>query len=118
MQRERFEQLVEEALSSLPRRFRRLFDNLSIMVQDWHPDSPNILGLYHGVPFQHRGPYYGNVAPDVITLYQGAIQRICSSEPQIKQKIREVLIHEVGHYFGFSEDQLREIEDPDSTNKL
>jgi predicted Zn-dependent protease with MMP-like domain len=98
MRREQFEELVEDALKSLPRDFKKLFDNLTIMVDAWHPDSPNILGLYHGVPFQHRGPYYGNVAPDVITIYQGAIERICSSEQEVRDKIQEVLVHEVGHY--------------------
>jgi predicted Zn-dependent protease with MMP-like domain len=110
MRREQFEELVEDALKSLPRDFKKLFDNLTIMVDAWHPDSPNILGLYHGVPFQHRGPYYGNVAPDVITIYQGAIERICSSKQEVRDKIQEVLVHEVGHYFGFDETQLREIE--------
>ncbi len=110
MQRERFEQLVEEALRSLPRSFRKHLKNISVLVDDWHPESRNILGIYHGVPYQHRGPYYGNVAPDVITIYQGPIERICPTEEEIRRKVREVVVHEVGHYFGFSEPQLREIE--------
>lgn len=110
MQRERFELLVEEALRSLPRRFRKNLENMSVLVDNWHPESRYILGIYHGVPFQHRGPYYGNVAPDVITIYQKPIEHICSSDAEVKQKIREVVIHEIGHYFGFSETQLREIE--------
>ena len=110
MQRERFERLVEEAVRSLPRSFLKHMENISVMVDDWHPESPNILGIYHGVPYQHRGPYYGNVAPDVITIYQRPIERICSTEQDIRNKVREVVVHEVGHYFGFSEPQLREIE--------
>ncbi len=110
MQRERFEQLVEEAVRSLPPGFLKHMENISVLVDDWHPESRNILGIYHGVPYQHRGPYYGNVAPDIITIYQRPIERICSTEQKIRQKVREVVIHEVGHYFGFSEPQLREIE--------
>jgi predicted Zn-dependent protease with MMP-like domain len=115
VQRERFEHLVEEAVRSLPGGFLKYLENISVMVDDWHPESPNILGIYHGVPYQHRGPYYGNVAPDVITIYQRPIERICSSEEQIRDKVRDVVIHEVAHYFGFSETQLQEIErqDPD-----
>jgi predicted Zn-dependent protease with MMP-like domain len=110
VQRERFEQLVEEALSSLPRFFRKHLENISVMVDDQHPDSRYILGIYHGVPYQHRGPYYGNVAPDVITIYQRPIEHICSTEEEIRRKVREVVVHEVGHYFGLTEPQLREIE--------
>ncbi len=115
MQREQFENLVEEAVRSLPRRFKKQFDNITIMVDDIHPDSPYILGIYHGVPLQHRGPYYGNVPPDVITIYQRPIERICRTEEQVRSQVRKVVIHEVGHYFGFSETQLREIEAEDST---
>ncbi len=110
MRRERFEQLVEEAVLSLPRRFKKQFDNITIMVDDRHPDSPYILGIYHGVPLQHRGPYYGNVPPDVITIYQKPIESICRTEEEIRLKVKEVVHHEVGHYFGFSEIQLRDIE--------
>lgn len=115
MRRERFEQLVEEAVASLPRRFKNHFDNITIMVDDTHPDSPYILGIYHGVPLQHRGPYYGNVPPDVITIYQRPIESICRTEEDIRVKVREVVIHEVGHYFGFSEKQLRDIERENGT---
>ncbi len=102
--------LVEEALRSLPPFFREHLENISVMVDDWHPESPNILGIYHGVPYKHRGPYYGNVAPDVITIYQKPIERICFNDREIRRKVREVVVHEVGHYFGLSETQLREIE--------
>ena len=80
------------------------------MVEDYNPQSRNILGIYHGVPYQYKGPYYGNVAPDVIVLYQRAIEDICSTEEEIKDHIRKVIKHEIGHYFGFSEAQLRELE--------
>ena len=69
-----------------------------------------ILGHYHGVPFKHRGPFYGNIPPDVIVIYQKPIESICSTEEEIKKKVREVVFHEIGHYFGLSEKELREIE--------
>ena len=119
MDKDQFEKLVEEALSSLPRKFRKYLQNLTVMVEDSPPrDWPSrrptlgtLLGLYHGVPFQHRGPYYGNVPPDVIVIYQKPIESICATDDQVKDRVREVVLHEVGHYFGLSEEELRDIED-------
>jgi len=110
MKREQFEQLTEQAVKSIPRKFKRYLENISILVEDYNPQSRHILGIYHGVPYKHRGPYYGNVAPDVIVLYQHAIEDICADEEEIKVQIQKVVIHEVGHYFGLSEAQLRELE--------
>ena len=120
MERERFEELVEEALAELPEQFRERIQNLAVVVED-KPSrevyertggSPFslILGLYHGVPFKHRGPFYGNQPPDVITIYQKPIEQICSTEKEIKKKVREVVFHEIGHYFGFNDKELKEIE--------
>ncbi|MFC2160741.1 metallopeptidase family protein [Acidobacteriota bacterium] len=120
MKRETFELLVEEALEQLPEKFIKLLDNIVVQVEDRAPQDVHkrtgisrhnlILGLYHGVPLRHRGPYYGNTPPDVITLYQKSIEDICRSENDIKNKIREVVLHEVGHYFGLKEKELRDIE--------
>jgi predicted Zn-dependent protease with MMP-like domain len=120
MERKRFEELVEEALAELPEQFRERIQNLAVVVED-KPSrevyertggSPFslILGLYHGVPFKHRGPFYGNLPPDMITIYQKPIEQICSTEEEIKKKVREVVFHEVGHYFGFNDKELKEIE--------
>ncbi len=124
MKKEKFEKLVEEALLDLPQEFKRLIENLVVIVEKEappevykrtgsHPFS-RILGTYHGVPFKHRGPYYGNIPPDVITIYQKPIEDIFSTEEAIKEEVRKVVIHEVGHYFGFSDDELRKIEEETS----
>ncbi|MDH5468595.1 MAG: metallopeptidase family protein [Candidatus Aminicenantes bacterium] len=120
MERERFEELVEEALDELPIKFRKRIQNLAVVVEDKPSrevyertgSSPFglLLGLYHGVPFKHRGPFYGNLPPDVITIYQKPIEQICTTEEEIKKKVREVVFHEVGHYFGFDDKELKEIE--------
>lgn len=120
MERERFEELVEEALDELPIKFRKRIQNLAVVVEDKPSrevyertgSSPFglLLGLYHGVPFKHRGPFYGNLPPDVITIYQKPIEQICTTEEEIKKKVREVVFHEVGHYFGFNDKELKEIE--------
>ena len=108
--RERFQQLVQEALVLLPKRFARQIKNVAILVEDFPPPGQNLLGLYHGVPLNRRGSYYGNVPPDVIVLYQMPIESLCWDEEQLKEKIEEVLLHEIGHYFGMDEITLREIE--------
>lgn len=113
MPRSQFEALVESALKSLPSRFRARLKNLAVLVEDWPPAGNRgrmILGLYHGVPYPHRGPFYGNVGPDVIVIYQGPIEALCSSHDEVEAKVREVVLHEVGHYFGLDEAQLRQLE--------
>lgn len=121
MKKEKFEQLVEKALAEIPSSFRKYLDNLAVIVED--KPSPElrfqlgsspfsiILGQYHGVPFKYRGPFYGNIPPDVIIIFQKPIESICRTEEEIREKVREVVIHEIGHYFGLSDEELREIED-------
>jgi len=120
MEREKFEKLAEEALAQIPKKFKKLVSNLALIVEEKPSreiyertgSSPlsSILGHYHGVPFKHRGPFYGNIPPDVIVIYQKSIENICSTEEEIKKKVREVVFHEIGHYFGLSDKELKEIE--------
>jgi len=69
-----------------------------------------LLGLYQGVPLDRRGFYYGNVLPDKITLFQIPIESMCKTKEEVEEKVKEVVIHEVGHYFGLSDKRLRELE--------
>ncbi|MGB4705585.1 MAG: metallopeptidase family protein [Candidatus Saccharicenans sp.] len=110
LSRERFQELVERALKNIPRRFARQIKNVAVLVEDHPPPGQNLLGLYHGVPLKHRGSYYGNVPPDVIVLYKVPIEMLCENEDQVQERIEEVLLHEIGHYFGMDERTLREIE--------
>jgi len=120
MEREKFEKLAEEALAQIPKKFKKLISNLAVIVEEkpsreifektGSTPLSSILGHYHGVPFKHRGPFYGNIPPDVIVIYQKPIENICSTEEEIKKKVREVVFHEIGHYFGLSEKELRKIE--------
>jgi predicted Zn-dependent protease with MMP-like domain len=120
MEKEKFEELVREALDKLPQKFKKYLDNLAVIVEErpsreiydktQTPPFSSILGHYHGVPLKHRGPFYGNVPPDVIVIYQKTIESICATEEEIKKKVKEVVLHEIGHYFGLSDKELREIE--------
>ena len=119
MEPEQFEDLVVSALNDLPEEFRRKLDNIDVVVEDEPSEDvlnqagvkyPNtLLGLYHGVPLNKRGRRYANVLPDKITLFQKPIESLCRNEEELKEKVREVVIHEIGHYFCLSEDELREI---------
>ena len=111
MDRARFEQLVEASLAEIPKKFRKLIDNVTVMVEDDCPPGTSLLGLYHGVPFPHRSPgSYGNYPPDVIVIYQRPIEGISRTDEDIKDNVRDTVLHEIGHYFGLGEAELREIE--------
>ena len=121
MTRAAFERLVAEAVDLIPRRFRREMKNLALVVEDAPtadlleemeiepPDS--LYGLYHGTPLPERTWGYGNNLPDRITIYQQPIEEDCEDEDEMRKMIGETLIHEVGHYFGMSEEQIEDIEE-------
>jgi len=112
MERSQFEALVAQALNSLPRTFREKLTNVAIIVEDLPPDGMEreglLLGLFHGVPRTEKSVFVSD-PPDRIFLYQRNIEAICTSEAEVRRQIRATLLHEVGHYFGLSEDELREL---------
>jgi len=111
VERERFEQLVSESLDSLPEPFRSRLANLAIIVEDSPPREPDgglLLGLFSGVPRTLKSVFSAD-PPDHIFLYQKNIEAICRTEAQIEKQIRDTLLHEIGHYFGLNEDELRDI---------
>jgi predicted Zn-dependent protease with MMP-like domain len=119
--REEFEEAVVAALKRLPRFIKEKMENVDVVVEqqasrdllnELNLRSPSqLLGLYQGVPYDRRGFYYGNVLPDKITLFQIPIESICQTKEEVNEKVREVIIHEVGHYFGLDEEKLRELEE-------
>jgi predicted Zn-dependent protease with MMP-like domain len=104
----RFEQMVADALDGLPEDLGRLMRNVAVTVQH-DPGPPGLLGLYEGIPLTSRTSQYSGVLPDHITIYQQAICGICRTEPEVADQVRRTVIHEVGHYFGISDDRLREL---------
>lgn len=121
MDRAQFERLVADALASIPRRFRDAMTNLAIVVEDeparellreMEIEPPDTLfGLYQGTPLTERRWDYGNALPDRILLFQGPHEREADDEDDLVVSIGETLIHEIGHYFGLSEEQIEAIED-------
>src|SRR6185503_18695391 len=121
MTRAAFERLVVEAVTLIPKRFRREMKNLALVVEmepslelleEMEIEPPDSLyGLYQGTPLPERTWGYGNTLPDRITLFQRPIEEDCEDEDEIRAVIGETLIHEVGHYFGMSEEEIEEIEE-------
>ena len=112
MEQEKFEELVAQALDGLPQAFREKLTNVAIIVEDSPPGEPNsgglLLGLFHGIPRTEKS-VFSSSPPDRIFLYQRNIEAVCRSEAEVRRQIRATLLHEVGHYFGLSEEQLRQV---------
>ena len=118
MKREEFVKVVEDSLDSLPREFRSRIQNVAILVEGFPPNqSPQqpgqqrrlLLGIFHGVPATKKSVFDLSTGPAHIVLYQKNIEAVCSSDAEVRQQIRQTLIHELGHYFGMTEDQLRDV---------
>lgn len=119
MDKERFEILLEEAFEGLPQEFKSKIENVHVVIEDFPDESDlksarvgnrySLLGLYSGIPLNRRGPDYGvyPVVPDRIKLFKENIERTCVNDEQIEARIREVLIHEIAHYFGMTDQEIR-----------
>jgi predicted Zn-dependent protease with MMP-like domain len=103
-----FGELVETALASIPDELRRRMRNVAVAVEDYG-GSPNLLGLYHGIPLTRRTTSYGGVLPDRITIYRLPICRICRTLDDVVQQVRVTVVHEVAHHFGISDERLHEL---------
>jgi predicted Zn-dependent protease with MMP-like domain len=104
----RFEEMVGQAMASLPPDLAHQVANVAVVVQH-EPGPPGLLGLYHGIPLTSRTTNYAGVLPDEITIYQQAICAICHSEAEVAEQVRRTVIHEFGHYFGIGDERLREL---------
>lgn len=120
MEKEEFESLVEDALASVPEWFLEKLENIEVIIED-EPSGGlmrrmgvgkggTLLGLYEGVPLDRRGLSYGNVLPDRIVLFMGPILGMGGTPDEIAERVREVVVHEIGHYFGLSDDELSRLE--------
>jgi len=118
MKREHFAKVVEETLDSLPQEFRSRIRNVAVLVEDVPRNQPPpqpgqqrtlLLGLFHGVPATKKSVFDLPTGPDHIVLYQKNIEAVCSSEAEVREQIRRTVVHELGHYFGLDENQLKDV---------
>jgi predicted Zn-dependent protease with MMP-like domain len=117
MNRTEFESVVAEALDGLPLEFAELMSNITIQVReapdaetlrslDLDPRHHTLFGLYTGVPLDERGGWYGNVLPDVIVLYRRPLLEACGTRARLVNQIQLTLLHEIGHHFGLSDEEM------------
>ncbi len=116
LRRTEFEKLVAQAVDSLPPDFLERLDNVDVVVEEEPTEEDlelagigpgaTLLGLYQGVPQSQRGPWYGNLLPDRIVIYQRPIEAVARDRREIRKEVRITLMHEIGHHFGLTEDDL------------
>ncbi len=120
MTRNEFIRLVEKVLDSLPSHVEEKIENLAFVVEDTPPgqlvpepgaDDRLLMGVFEGVPLTQRSTWEapGVLGPDRIVLYQKNIEAVCETESEIRREVRLTLLHELGHYFGMTEDQLDDV---------
>ena len=105
----RFEALVEEALDGIPDELAELVSNVVVLVEDEHPDEPDLLGIYEGIPLTERGDWYAGVLPDRITIYRRPILSICDTVEDVAEQVLVTVVHEVAHHFGIDDRRLHEL---------
>lgn len=119
MELERFAELVDEAIASIPDYFRSRLDNIQIDIRPLAPGDvarklgrhpATLLGVYQGVPYTQRNHWYANVLPDRILIFQRPIERLSRNKEEARTLVRRVVIHEVGHYFGLTDEELYRLE--------
>ena len=117
MEREKFVGLVEEVLDSLPQRFRERVHNVAVLVEDRPPSNAAprdgrrglVMGIFQGVPATRKSVFDISQGPNHIVLYQKNIEAVCSDEAEIRQQVRQTVLHELGHYFGMDDEQLKDV---------
>ncbi|GAB3989169.1 metallopeptidase family protein [Actinoallomurus acanthiterrae] len=106
--RAEFEDLVAEALDTIPEALTTLMDNVVVMVEDDSPE-PGLLGLYEGVPLTERGDTYAGYLPDRITVYRRPLQAISRTRDDLVKEVRITVVHEIAHHFGIDDERLHEL---------
>jgi len=111
MSRERFEELVGDALDEVPAELLDLMDNVVVLVEDDPPpgDEPGLLGLYEGYALTERGYDYAGVLPDRITIFRNPTLRVCDTEDDVVEEVAVTVVHEIAHHFGIDDARLHQL---------
>ena len=109
MTRAEFEDAVRDGLDLVPPDLAAQMDNVVVLVEDRHPDQPDLLGLYEGIALTERTADYGGVLPDRITIYQDAIEDVCATVDEVVEEVAITVVHEVAHHFGIDEATLHNL---------
>jgi predicted Zn-dependent protease with MMP-like domain len=108
---EDFDNAVEDAVDMLPDELRDAMSNVAIVVEDEPPDGEPLLGLYQGIPLTERSSAYSGAPPDKISIYRGPLERLYGHDPALlRDQIRRVVLHEIAHHFGISDERLQELD--------
>jgi predicted Zn-dependent protease with MMP-like domain len=110
MSRERFEELVADALDEVPQELLDLMSNVVVLVEDEPPEGePELLGVYEGHALTSRGWDYSGVLPDRILIYRQPILRICDNDDDVIDEVAITVVHEIAHHFGIDDERLHEL---------
>lgn len=109
MSPQRFDELVSDALDQIPPKLTAALDNVVVLVEDRHPDEPDLLGLYEGIALTERDSSYGGSLPDAITIYRDALLDICDTDDDVVEEVMVTVVHEIAHHFGIDDDRLHEL---------
>lgn len=110
MTKDRFEELVSDALDLVPVELMGLMDNVAVFVEDESPEGePELLGVYDGTPLTERGDWYAGSLPDRITIFRLPTLRICDTEQDVVEEVEITVVHEIAHHFGIDDDRLDEL---------
>jgi len=109
MGEDRFDELVMDALDSIPPQLARAIDNVVVLVEPRHEEEPDLLGLYQGIALTERDSHYAGSLPDTITIYRDAILDICDTDDDVVHEVAVTVVHEIAHYFGIEEERLHQL---------
>lgn len=109
MSRQRFDELVSDALDAIPASLTGALENVVVLVEDHHAEEPDLLGIYEGTALTERDSSYFGSLPDTITIYRDALLDMCETEEEVVDEVRVTVIHEIAHHFGIDDDRLHEL---------
>jgi predicted Zn-dependent protease with MMP-like domain len=109
MNPQRFEALVSDALDLIPPELAAAIDNVVVLIEDRHPEEPDLLGLYEGIALTERDSTYAGALPDTITIYRDSLLEICDTEVDVVEEVAITVIHEIAHHFGIDDERLHEL---------